>query len=180
MLFDGIVGKGSHIRVENTVVNNCGRYNLLASFGGLYDLRHCTFDMDSRSFSRSQPSMAILNINRDQLGQIISEHPINFYMGNSIVHGNFLEGEIGLDINGSASVNLEYNLLNTEQSIFKGNNNILNELPRYVGSLMNNYALDTLSPAKDQGRIFIPEITDDIRDQARDGQPDLGAFESDF
>ena len=179
MAFDGVAGRGSYIRMENSISSNCGRFTFLASFGGKYDIRHSTFHTGNRDFSRQDPTFAILNINRDANGVILSEHPIDFYMVNSIVDGNFADGEIGTDLNASAVVSLESNLLRTLNLAFEPNN-ILNRDTIFENSFNFNYQLDSLSAATDEGTILSPAITDDIANNARDAAPDLGAYESTY
>lgn len=180
MSFDGVAGKGSNIRLRNSVVANCGRFTFLASFGGDYDIRHGTFHTGSKDFSRRDPNFAILNINRNSTGAIISQHPLDFYMANSIVDGNFEDGEIGTDLNGSANVTIEYSALRTLNSAFDVNNNLINLDTLFIDDFNYNYRLDSLSSLKNKGRTLVPPIAEDLDEDLRDAQPDPGAYESDF
>lgn len=180
MLYDGVAGRYSKIKMQNTVSANCGRFTFLASFGGDYDIRHCTFHTGSGDFSRRDPTFAMLNINRNSLGQILSEHPIDLYMANSIVHGSYSEGEIGTDLNSSANISLEYNLLRTDNPEFDINNNVINQDPLFIDHSIYNYGLDSLSNAKDIGKVLLPIINIDKDDNTRSNPPDAGAYESLF
>lgn len=177
MSYDGIAGKGSYIKAYNTVSANCGRFTFLASFGGLYEIKHCTFHTGSKDFSRRDPTFAVLNINRNEFGQILSEHALTFSMVNSIIDGSYNDGELGLDVNQQANIVIEYSLLKTDNVAFDVNNNILNENPLFIDPNAYNYDLDTLSPAIDAGRLVAPSISTDILDRPRDLNPDMGAFE---
>lgn len=180
MLYDGIASRYAKVNVRNTISSNCGRFTFLGSFGGIYDIRHCTFHTGSASFSRQDPTFALLNINRNQFGQILSEHSLDFYMANSIVWGSFTDGEIGTDLNAQANILFENNLLLTPSSVFNNNNNILNYNPLFRNADKYVYELDSLSPAKDKGKVLFPAINFDIKDNARIGLPDIGAYESRF
>ncbi len=180
MLYDGIAGRASKIIVRNTVSANCGRYAFLSSFGGNYDIRHCTFHTGSKDFSRQGPTFAFLNINRDEFNNILSEHDLDFYMVNSIIWGTNADGEIGTDINSAANYQFEYCILQTQNSAYVGNNNIININPLFKNSDAYIYALDSLSPAKNTGRVLFPPISEDFTGATRIGFPDIGAFESEF
>ena len=180
MSFDGVAGRGSNLRLRNSVVANCGRFTFLASFGGDYDIRHGTFHTGAKDFSRRDPTFAILNINRSSTGAIISQHPLDFYMANSIVDGNFSDGEIGTDLHGSANVLIEYSALRTFNTAFDINNNLINRDTLFINDLTYDYHLDSLASIKDMGRTLSPQIADDLDEQLRDAQPDPGAYESRF
>lgn len=180
MLFDGIAGRYSNIQVRNTVSENCGRFTFLGSFGGEYDIRHCTFHTGTKDFNRQEPTFGFTNINRDDFGSIISEHPIDFYMVNSIVWGSNVDGEIGADLNSSANWEIENCLLRSNSSIFDNNNNILGEDPLFKNSTYFNFELDSTSAAKDKGIDLSPPINIDFRGVNRTAPPDIGAFESDY
>lgn len=182
MSYDGIAGRHSTIHVENSVAMNCGRFTFFGSYGGDYEVKNSTFFMDSRDFSRSGPTFAYVNIERDEFGQVLNTYPLRFRILNNIVHGNNSDGEIGYDIEVSkldGSSVVDYNLLRTTDPIFSsgGSNNIVNENPQFMDTLHYNFDLDTLSPAHDAGVILSPAIIDDILDRARIGQPDMGAYE---
>jgi hypothetical protein len=185
MNFDGVAGRYATIEMENSIVTNCGRFTFLGSFGGDYDIRNSTFYMDSRDFSRSGPTFAYLNINRDEFNQILSTHPIQFNFVNNIIYGTNSDGEIGNDLDASKielpSV-VDYNLLNTLDAAYSapGSSNIVDQDPLFLDDLNLNFDLDTLSPAKDAGFNLVPAITDDYCDRIRTAAPDLGAFESQY
>ncbi len=185
MSFDGIAGRGSNIKVENTISANCGRYTFLGSYGGDYDIKNSTFYTGSGDFSRNGPTFGYSNIVRDEFQNIISTHSLKFNFINNIIYGINSEGEIGDDLDGSKidpeSV-LDYNLLRSKDPkyITKGSHNIVDSTPLFINKMELNLELDSLSPAKDKGIILNPNISNDYFDRTRDSKPDLGAFESRF
>ena len=185
MSFDGVAGRHSTIKMENSVSENCRRFTFLASFGGDYDIRNCTFYTGGKDFSRQGPTFAYLNVNRDEFNNIISTHPIKFYFVNNIIHGVYADGEIGRDLDLTKVIApsvVDYNLLKTNDAIYSGSgsNNLINKDPKFKDTFKCDFDLDTLSAAKDKGLILSPPITDDFCDRVRDATPDIGAFESQF
>ncbi|MEY2924868.1 MAG: hypothetical protein RLZZ337_1416 [Bacteroidota bacterium] len=188
MSFDGVAGRYSHIVMENSVSAECGRFTFLASFGGKYDVQNCTFYSGTRGGGRNGPTFGFLNVNRNEFNQILGTYPIQFYFVNNIVHGINAEGEIGRDLDetkiGSGSV-VDYNLLRSNDAFYFGNGSNNIAIPNFQAFQFldldtYNFDLDTLSPAKDKGLLRSPILTDDFLNRSRIGNPDIGAFESQF
>ncbi|MDX1627407.1 MAG: choice-of-anchor Q domain-containing protein, partial [Fulvivirga sp.] len=97
-------------------------------------------------------------------------------MINSILWGS-LNDELLLSNAGGAGfdLNILNSILKTADNELIGESNILNENPQFVAPREYNYALDTLSPAKDAGQEI--GILLDLEGKSRDSQPDIGAFE---
>jgi hypothetical protein len=188
MSFDGVAGRYSYIVMENSVSVNCGRFTFLASFGGKYDVRNSTFYSDSRAGGRNGPTFGFLNVNRNEFNQILGTYPIEFYFVNNVMHGINSDGEIGRDLDTSkikiGSV-VDFNLLRSKDAFYFGNgsNNIaiadFNAF-KFLDADTYNFDLDTLSPAKDKGLLNSPVLAEDFLNRPRSGNPDIGAFESQF
>lgn len=180
MSFDGIAGRGSSVYAENSVFTNCGRFSMLAQKGGNYDFRHCTFGTYAGTFSRRDPTVAILNIERDELLRPVASFDLNFNMQNSIVDG-ILDEEVGWDLDPSkiGSFFLGNNLLRTERPELReaSLNNVLNANPAFVNIGGYDFQLDSNSAAIDIGTTLNPVIPQDFSGNSRDSRPDAGAFE---
>ncbi len=171
----GIISFSSDLYAVNTLVDNCKDFTVANIGGGNYTYDHCTFSNNGFTFFRENPSFAITdNIPLDN-GQIITE---NVFLSaiNTIIHGNLSE-EILINNNGGATIELlvAHSMLTTQMNEFNGNNNILNDDPRFINPFNYNYRLDTLSPAKDTGLNL--GILYDLDSALRDDQPDIGAYE---
>lgn len=188
MSFDGVAGRYSHIVMENSVSVDCGRFTFLGSFGGKYDVRNSTFYSGTRAGGRNGPTFGFLNVNRDQFNQILGTYPIEFYFVNNIVHGINSDGEIGRDLDADKIVSgsvVDYNLLRSQDAFYfgAGSNNIAIQNFqdfKFLDVETYNFDLDTLSTAKDKGVQTSPIISDDFLNRQRTGNPDIGAFESQF
>lgn len=180
MSFDGMAGKGSTVYAENSVFANCGRFSFLAQQGGNYDLRHCTFATYGGSFSRRDPGLAVLNIERDELLRPIASFDLNFSLQNSIVDG-VLEEEIGWDLDPSklGTFYFGHNLLRSKRNELAESSlkNVLNQPARFKNVQAYDFQIDSASSAIDIGAVLSPPIQSDFEGKARDSKPDAGAFE---
>jgi len=183
MSFDGLSGKGSSIKAQNSVFANCGRYSFLGLYGGNYELKHCTFLTYNFDFSRRDPTFALNNIERDGLGNRIATFNIAAQIQNNIIWGS-LDNEIALDLEESKvqALQIQNNLVRTELLDLGGTglDNVLNMDPRIQNYRQQDYRLDSLSAAKDIGRTLSPAILKDFDENSRIGSPDAGAFESTY
>jgi len=112
---------------------------------------------------------------------------IDAYFGNSIIYG-LRENEIQLDFIEGAMSNFRFDnclIKSAEYANISNSNffidNIWNENPKFKSlSKPYDYSLDTLSPAKDKGKINISLLVPlDRNGNSRftDGKPDIGAVE---
>jgi hypothetical protein len=182
----GILGRYYAITGINNVVANCGQLGILIQ-GGTYDFRHCTFANYFRDAIRQDPNLVVTNYYLDP-NEVLNIYNTDAYFGNSIIYGDKPE-EILLDYQeeGTFDYQFDHCLLKTEMNIsdealFPGC--IKNQDPLFVDVEYNNLALDTLSPAIDQGSLNVlnsspyPTIIDkDILGISRISTPDMGAYE---
>lgn len=182
----GVVGRGSDIYAENSVFVNNGEQGFRGLQGGKYDFRHCTFAAYSGiTFNRRNPTFYATNRERDDFGFILRTFDIELSVRNSIIFGS-LEDEAGFDIDGSRSaIGFYNNVIRTKDdgSFFNttaGSGNVLNATstsPMFRNYKSNDYHLDSNSRAIDVGVILVPPVPLDIEGNARDAQPDAGAYE---
>ena len=185
----GIFGNNADIEATNTVVSNCGQYNLVCNFGGSYDFKHCTF-ANYWGFSNRQTPAVLLN-NWYEFDNTIFVNDLNRAdFSNCIIYGD-QDSEIIINENtdGNFNYSFHYCLLNIEPNPQDNsydisdpiyfNNILLNQDPRFINEDIN-YELDTLSPAMDAGDPVIGvQVPFDLNNNTRDfnGIPDLGAYE---
>jgi len=179
------------IRSTNSVFANCAERTLFISVGGDYDFRHCTFANYWNYTVRQDPSFVLSNnlIVYDANGNEITYigHLQNAYFGNCLVYGSNSE-ELLYSENDQVNFNYDFDhcILKTEMDISDQQyiNCLKNEDPLFVDYTVNNYRLDTLSPAIDIGSLEVInssefELDFDLDGNSRisDNGPDLGAYE---
>lgn len=191
MAYAGIFAMKSDIQASNCLVTNCGFYAVALLVGGNYEFNHCTIANYWGGYSfkaRSTPSVLvsnILNISKiDYVGDLVKAD-----FGNCIITGNAIDGnELLLSRKQEALFNYKFDrcILQVADT-FKTNNadrfiNILKGVdPKFVDPYKKyNFELDTLSPAKDAGKLSIGKLfPTDLkgRDRLLDKGPDIGALE---
>jgi hypothetical protein len=180
MQFDGISGRMSSIVAQNCIMVNCGRFGFYGSWGGTYDVRHCTIYTGSGTFARRDPTCVFSNVERDDLGAIIRTFDLEANVANTIMFGN-TDDELGFDIFDESryQLNFVHNIFKTTQHWTMAPppfNNRLNVDPKFVNAFGYDFKLDSLSPAIDDGFIGLG-ITKDFCEETRDASPDIGAYE---
>jgi len=171
----GLLAISSDLYAYNTVVNNC-EVNTVGNYaGGNYKYEHCTFGNFTFDFFRQDPSVVFAdNLALGNNSLLVED--LSVEMTNSIIWGSLSDELLTSNAGGAQfNVSIDHSLLRTRDDQWSGNNNIINENPRFIDPRGYNYALDTLSPAKDAG-INIG-ILNDLDGNSRDSKPDLGAFE---
>ena len=177
----GILSRFYNISGSNNVIVNCGNYCAAFTMGGNYNFIHTTI---ANFWTRSirQTSSLFLNNYYYDSDDVIHSVDLNVSFGNSIIYGNNDE-EIQYDEDAGASFNYvfdhcylktELNISDTEKYL----ECLKNEDPLFVDYYINNYELDSLSPARNIGSIPIAEtVQQDILEHDRTESPDLGAYE---
>jgi len=182
----GILTRYFDMTAFNNVVVNCGQYLVALTWGGTYDIRHCTFANYWSQSVRVTPAFVLNNYFADQENNIYA-FDFDAYFGNCILYGRNQE-EMLYSFDNSASFNyfLDHCLLQTEQDYNDPAHylNCLNDQDSiFLDYLNNNYTLDTLSPAIDMGNPTVISLSPfdlkrDILENPRDTDlPDLGAYE---
>jgi hypothetical protein len=166
------------IESENTVISNCGQYNLLISGGGRYIFNHATIANYWPDGVRQTPAVFAQNYYLDINGttQIRNIDSLNFK--NSIIYGN-IDNEFATDIQvGTLNYAFYYSLIKTTASL-SGNvgNNIQNpgNTSIFADPTLHNYHLSWDSPAQNAG--IISSVTLDKDGVTRNNPPDIGAYE---
>ncbi|MCF8380919.1 MAG: hypothetical protein K9H49_15200 [Bacteroidales bacterium] len=187
----GILGRGAKIDADNCLIANCGSSALALTIGGNYNFNHCTI-ANSWEWSpvRTDPSLYITNYYIYKDGNGVNQVEIrdieNAYFGNCIIWGTH-NNELIIDKYPEGGI-LNYHFENClgrfdpmEVEINDDNfPGLINEDPTFISWDEFDFQLDTLSPAKDAGRIDIGLLFPiDINGTSRtsDSAPDIGAFE---
>ena len=84
----GVLAKSSSIDASNLIINRSGQSSFAATYGGDYNLTHCTITNYWNSSFRQFPSLLINNYLIDNEGEIINNTNLNFNISNSIISGN--------------------------------------------------------------------------------------------
>ncbi len=181
----GLYGAGAHITATNSLFSDCGQYTAALLYGGTYDFKHCTF-ANYYSGSRQSSSVALNNYftyEGSGGGTILDARQFDAYFGNCIIYGNLSE-ELLVDLyDETATYQFENCLIKTGEETNNSNysNVIVNQDPEFIDPYdMYDFRLDTLSPAKDYGKIEVgQEVPVDYDGNSRltDDAPDLGLFE---
>ena len=196
MAYAGLFALKSKIYAYNDLIANCGFYTVALLVGGEYEFYHSTIANYWGKYSsgaRSTSSVVISNVlvvsDEDGAKVSFTGDLEKATFGNSIVYGNILN-EIELGDNEENTFNYMFDhciiqvpdTMDTSDkdhyvNVWKG----VDYDPLFIDPYEDyNYALDTLSPAKDIGSlVFSEEFPVDILNKNRlsDDGADLGAFE---
>lgn len=177
----GIFSRIFNIQAENTLVANCGGYNLAFTGGGNYSFVQSTIAGYWPYSVRNTPAIFINNYLLDTLDQLTSI-PINFNFNNSILYG-FNENEFETDMDGGADslyfftnsiIKTALDITNTD--IYT--NVLKNEDPLFLSYQNNDYRIDSLSPAvASANEAIAATVPSDILDYSRLPLPDIGAYQ---
>jgi hypothetical protein len=177
----GIFARIFVIEATNTVVSNCGAYNLALTGGGYYEFTHSTIAGYWPFSVRNTPAVFINNFLVDTLNNPLPI-PINFTFNNSIIYG-YNKDEFETEMDGGADslyffnnsmLKTSFDISNTE--IYT--NVLKNEDPLFLSIENNDYRIDSLSPAVGKADIAISEtVPNDILGNPRLPLPDIGAYQ---
>lgn len=186
----GLYALGATIEAENCVFSNSGQYNVACLIGGNYRFLHCTL-ANYWVGNRQTPQLILNNYYnyRDANGVVQTSYRDlkDAYFGNCIIYGS-RDNELALDFDNRSLSNFRFDNCLIKQKKYEDLegtdffiNNIWNESPKFKEITKPfNYELDTLSPAKDAGKLNISQqVPTDQLGNSRliDNKPDLGAFE---
>lgn len=175
MSIAGILAFTSDIDVTNTLIYNCGNYLMGGFLGGNYAFRHCTFSNLPALFIQDEPTVQFSDniiVNENEL--LVDD--LDVEMTNCIIWGPADE-ELLINNGGGAEVvvSLASNIIRSGETIADNFASRENNFPGFVDAFGNDYRLDTLAFAKDNGIDIGVSI--DLQGRQRDSAPDIGAFE---
>ena len=184
----GILGQGTNIEVNNSIITKCGQYAVVCNLGGSYKFNHCTFANYWNYTNRNTPSILLNNYYEGSNGEIYARDLNNAYFGNCIIDG-YLTNEISLQQNIDALFNYTF-----DHCLIKINPNEINindpnyiniiskEDPGFVNKTLFDFHLNQNSVCKSSGDIIITQsnynLHIDIEGNIRNNPPDIGALNS--
>ena len=185
----GISAEGTWLKVSNTLIANCGVYNVALLYGGTYAFYHCTLANNWFWSYRETPAL-VMNNYYTYKGVDYYNGKLNASFYNTIVYGDKANEIIadpypvdnGMELlfsNCLIKISDQNYLYSTP--IFTGS--VLNKDPKFVSFDKYDYGLDTLSNAKDMaGKDIInlfPDLQTDYQGNSRvtDKAPDIGFLE---
>lgn len=176
----GILTRFYLMAAQNCVITNCGQYALALTLGGGYDFRHVTIGNYWSYTVRTTPALYINNYYLNQNNQAV-EFPFSGNFANTIVYGNQREEVVIDNKDTDFTLKFDHCLLKTELDLTDTErfiNSLKNVDPIFVNYQENDLQLDSLSPARDIGKIEIATtVPFDINEVSRVESPDLGAYE---
>jgi hypothetical protein len=178
MTLNCIDARTTFIKASNCVFANSGSYTVALLFGGDYEFNHCTVANYYREATRKEPALAMNNY--FEFNKITYSFDFKAVFGNCIVYGNNTN-EIVTDADGAGSFLYSFKNCLVNTTLSSGfENSLFNKDPLFVDIPENNFAIDSLSPAKNIGNIEIARLFPvDLDNQSRleDEGPDSGALE---
>ncbi len=170
----GILARAARLTAENCVISNNGVCGLQLQIG-VYDLKHLTVGNYFIQSARKNPAVYISNLYSNGATNYIGETQAS--LTNCIIYGS-LTDEVGIyEAEGaSLSATFENCLIKNSSSLANFINCIRNQDPLFVNKTEQDFKLQDSSPAINAGKSGIG-VTTDIEGKARDGQPDIGAYE---
>ena len=189
----GVLGRNTSVNGENVVFNNAGQSSFAGTFGGRYNLTHCTIGNYWDSSFRQFPSLLINNFMLDENNTAYLADLSEADFNNCIIFGNdnieILMDEIqdnAVDFNfkftnclirfdsGSTNLGPNYNFSNAEHY----ENNIFNQQPDFKAPYENDMIIGDDSNANGIGNsIYASQVPNDILGVNRTSSPDLGAYQ---
>ncbi len=177
----GILAFNSNIRAENCRITECGGENVMLFEGGSYKFYNCTIGTYGSTYlsHTENISMAALNYYPISQTQYRSE-PLTADIRNCIIYGS-LDNEVFFDRkpDDPAVITVSNSLLRSTDPIpefVTVSNNKINQDPKFVDYLKDDYHLQGDSPAKGAG-VSLPGITTDIEGKPRGVPPSIGCYE---
>lgn len=177
----GIFSRLFNIEGSNVVIANCGGYDMALTMGGSYHFKHTTLANYWNYSVRNTPSLFLNNYTLDSLDNVIP-FPINFSMANSLLYG-YNKDEFETDMTEAADslYFFDHCLMKTNRETNDGpafNTILKNEDPLFLDHSINDYRIDTLSPAINFGDPAVAaSVPLDILGHSRSESADVGAYQ---
>lgn len=191
MAYAGIFALKSEIKADNCLITNCGFY-LAALIGGSYEFYHSTLANYWGKYTnkvRNSPSLVVSNLLVLSENNTFTDDLNKATFSNCIITGDVThrnELEIGQSSKANFACKFDHCILQVADTFNTTNSNrFVNILkgkdPKFIDPYeAYNFELDTLSSAKDAGKIEIGRLFPiDLKSNNRleDSAPDLGAYE---
>jgi hypothetical protein len=186
----GILGRATSIRAENLVVNNSGQASFAGTFGGKYNLVHCTIANYWTNSFRDFPALFFNDFIQLE-DSSIQTNPLEANISNSIVYGNDNPEFLFSQQSDEFDVKFSHCLLRFDNPNLEGTPNYEFDDPDTYESIVFNEDPDFEDPfgnlmriGEDSGAngiassVFSALVPFDLLNIQRSSQPDSGAYES--
>jgi hypothetical protein len=189
----GVLGRNTSILGENLVINNTGQTSFAATYGGKYNLTHCTIANYWNNSFRQFPALLVNNFLDTEDTRFITDlTEANF--NNCIIYGND-NPEFILDEIEDPAVVFNFKFTNCllrfddTNDNFTGENynfnnpalyenNVFNEDPDFMDPSNNQMIIGEDSAANGLGNLFYAnQVPLDILEVNRTASPDSGAYQ---
>lgn len=175
----GILATNYQIESENSLITNCGQYNLLVTGGGKYNFNHTTIANYWPDGTRETPAVYMQNYYTDINGATQVRNIDSALFKNCIIDGT-ADNEFATEVLSPGAINykVSYSLLKTNAATPAPN---FENLAAYFSSSIfvdtqnHDYHLIGGSPAINKG--IISSVTTDHDGVTRNNPPDVGAYE---
>lgn len=182
----GLYARNYKIDARNSLFYNSGQYLMLVTGGGEYNLNHCTFANYWTFSNRQDPLLLMTNVYENPPGVLQVNDIENTLFSNCIFYGNNdHEMDLSFDSDG-ANIDVlfkhsivKYDTEEEDYSDYFGDDVYVNEFPGFKNTFEADFRLSSSAFAIDKGTtVGIPNsVADDIDENPRDSEPDIGCFE---
>ncbi len=183
----GILSRNYRVTCTNSLIADCGQYNVALTGGGQYDFNFTTIAnyWSVGGSVRNTPAFIMTNTYEDLVNNVLQVREIfTSTFRNTIIEGyNTNEFEIDLDAGNAADYTFNYCMVRTDQSTsdlahFPDPMHLWrNQSPGFVNTSDGDYHLGSLNAfAVDKG-LAGTGVFEDLDNMPRDPSPDLGCYE---
>ena len=179
----GLYSRGAVLDMKNSLIQNCGNYNLALTLGGSYQFVHCTFANYYNYKTRTTPLLYFNDYYLDVNENIQHRQIENAEFYNCIIYGALADSEIEFDMidQSFATIRFDYCLAKYEgenQNTNLFTNSILNQDPMFVEPSEGDLHLQENSPCIGKGNgVWGYNLPYDIEGNLRLDPPSIGAYE---
>ncbi len=172
---------GAYVVARNSVFRDCGKFTAALTSGGRYEMTHCTFANYWEFGDRNDPSFVMSNYYEASNGQIVKRPIEQSRFTNCIFYGSRDE-EFVVDTKSGPTLDylFEYSLVKSESKPSGAEYDQIyhNKAPGFKSTQEDDkdFRLENGAFAIDKGKSGTG-VTLDLNENARDAQPDLGAYE---
>ncbi|MCB9360964.1 MAG: hypothetical protein H6587_06110 [Flavobacteriales bacterium] len=174
----GVLATNYQIDSENSLITNCGQYNLLVTGGGKYNFNHTTIANYWPDGTRQTPAVFMQNYYTDINGATQVRNIDSALFKNCIIYGN-TDNEFATEVlsPGAINFNVNYSVIKTNNLTPAGSfDNIqLNLSPNFIDTENHDYHIGGGSSAINNG--IATAVTTDHDGVTRNNPPDVGAYE---
>lgn len=177
----GVLARGIDLEMTNCQISNTGSYSMLLQVGD-FTLNHVTIANYYAQSVRNDPAFLLTNYYSDNNYTWVGNTTLT--CNNSIIYGNLSKNdvnesdEVKVYTDDAATLSYGFNncLIKKAESDSHFRQCIFNHDPKFISIYGQDYNIESASPAIDAGKSGLG-INIDLLGRARNGIPDIGAYE---